>query len=129
MKKSADGATSPNSKPRKNTRKLPSDGSLIVMYRGSGMSLDLRIDRPDSRFAEMVKLIKSAVPGFKIGEGLAVAVYRDHAQAQGQSQSMSSSGFADFVIEEMGKLFASEEDLLRMQTAIQKELSRLETQS
>jgi hypothetical protein len=29
----------------------------------------------------------------------------------------------------MGKLFASEEDLLRMQTAIQKELSRLENQS
>jgi hypothetical protein len=113
----------------RSTGKLPADGSLIAMYRGPSISFDLRVNHPDSRFAEIIAMIKSAFPGLKVGEGLAARTYRDHAQAQSQGQDMSSSGFADFVIEEMGKLFASEEDLERMKAAIQKELSRRETTS
>jgi hypothetical protein len=109
------------------------------VYHGRSLSLDLHIDRPDPwlkavapRFIEMVK-------GIAMTDGKPPAVMSSSGNGapdpsydlgKARRDLVASSGFADFVIDEMGKLFTSEDDLMRMQIAIQRELTRRqETQS
>ncbi len=121
MKKRSDATTEETQrKPRKSTRsrelKAATKTPLVVVLRKPGMSIDIRIDRPRSLskafmpfLPQMAHLIQSSP-----------VIETSHRRRGG----LAGASLVDFVIEDIGKLAPSNEDLARLRKAIEDELTR-----
>ncbi len=124
MKKRSDATEETANKPRATTRSRTSKSAartpLVLMFRRPGVSIDIQIDRPKSltrafnsfipQMAQMIRSDHSAPP--------------DIAEASHRKGGLAGTSLVDFVIDDIGKLAPSDEDLARLQVAIEKELVR-----
>lgn len=124
MKKRSDATGETAHKPRATTRSRTSKSTaktpLILVLRRPGVSIDVKIDRPKSLsmafrsfFPQMAQILQS---GHFAPSNIAEASHR--------KGGLAGTSLVDFVIDDIGKLAPSDEDLARLRTAIDHELTR-----
>ncbi len=116
MKKSSATATA------RTAKKSRTRSPLVLVIRKDGVSIDVRIDNPDSmskalgcfipQIAQAIQSAPSAMPS---------TIYDAHRNA--------AASLVDFVIEDIAKLAPSDGDLARLQHAIDAEITRRQEQT